>query len=398
MPALIVFGAISALAGVINLLTTLFAHDSIDERLNQVLRQLQELREEIVTAIAEVLQAINGVRLEVQRLFAIDAMSLADRALFSDAVQNGDTELGQEQALGNSFEAATRLLRALDPSQPTNIVFLSPFLYVVTLRIAILKQLRPGYFKERLFQDEFRQYIDRANFWIQQINDAIAASHTVKVVSEHRGPVSGGQSRWVATHFRNRVVVDTFSGAWGDDSDETAARVTQAANTARARGIEKDRRDFGVVDMENTVKAWRDAFQGALRAALVREVFNRPAMAIDFNPDGLMVDGRILPVGPDLRATLLELLSSREFRDRIHKAWDAFMNRGDDRIALFPYRRLFNHDATGDDITLLRGIASNYGYGAFIATLLYCKEYEERWGRGLPGGGEPIPKAIESKQ
>ncbi len=41
------------------------------------------------------------------------------------------------------------------------------------------------------------------------------------------------------------------------------------------------------------------------------------------------------------------------------------------------------------------GIASNYGYAAFIATLLYSKEYEERYGHGLPAGGQPITDALK---
>jgi len=189
--------------------------------------------------------------------------------------------------------------------------------------------------------------------------------------------------------------VQIFLGAWGDDSEATQASVTQQANDSRARGIQRDRQDFGVVDMENTVRAWREAFHGALRAALVREVLNRPAMAIDFNPDGLMVDGRILPIGLDLRTTLLELLSSREFRNRIQKAWDAFIQRRDDRLVQFAHRRLFNRDATGDEMALLHGIASNCGYAAFMAVLLHCTEYEERYGRGLPKAGQPIIDALQ---
>src|SRR5512132_1605467 len=134
---------------------------------------------------------------------------------------------------------------------------------------------------------------------------------------------------------------------------------------------------------------------GSLRVALVSQVLNRPIMAIDSNPDGVMVDGRILPISHDLRATLMELLCSREFRNRVQRAWDAFVNRGDDRLAQFAYRRLFDHDATPDEIALLRGIASNYGYSAFIAALLRCNEYEERHGSGIPSIGQPIIDALQ---
>jgi len=300
-----ILGVIAALASGIYLALNIWAGGKIDDAINALLMQLQQFREQIITAVAEILRAINGVLVEVDRVAANNAISQVNRAFYNDAVIFGDVE----QALGNSYQADNGLYLLLDPRVPTSIVFLSPFLYGVTLRIAILKQLRPSYYCEAPFVDEYQQYIDRANYWIQQINDSITASHTVTVRQLFRGTGDTRQSRWVATHFRNRVVVQIFSGAWGDDSEATQASVTQQANDSRARGIQRDRQDFGVVDMENTVSAWREAFHGALRAALVREVLNRPAMAIDFNPDGLMVDGRILPVGSDLRATLLERTS-----------------------------------------------------------------------------------------
>ena len=385
---LVVFGAISAAAAVINGIINIIHNGHVDDQLDRIIKQLQQLRDQLVTGIAQILEAIDGVRREVDHQVALSAIALVDRALYNDAAIFND----EEQALGNSFQAANLLY------QETDNVFLSSFLYVVTLRLAILKGLRPSYYCEVPFEVEYQGYINKANGWIQPINDAITASHTVRVELERRGGTVNPQSRWVATHFRNRVAVDSFVGAWDDTSEETRASVEQQANASRARGIQKDRQDFGVVDMENTVAAWREAFHGALRVALVREVLNRPTMAIDFNPDGLMVDGRILPAGLDQRATLLELLSSREFRNRIQKTWDTFMNHDDDRLVQFAYRRLFNRDANSKEINLLRGIASHYGYGAFIAALLYCKEYEERYGRGLPAGGEPILKVIESEE
>jgi hypothetical protein len=384
MPA--VLAVISAAAGVIKTITSIFGDDGqIEARLNDILQQLQALRNDIVTVTTELLEAINGVHLEVDRQVALDAMSLVDRALYNDAVPPGN----EVQALGNSYQGADRLFLQ------TDIVFLSSFLYVGTIRLAVLKQVKPSYVCEARFVDEYQKYINKANGWLQRLNDSITASHTVKVVAESRGPRVNPQFRWVATHFRHKVVVQRFVGAWGDDSEETQAHVTQQANDSRARGIQRERQDSGVVDMENTVQAWREAFHGALRAALVREVLNRPTMAIVGNADGLMVDGRMLPVGLDLRTTLLDLLSSREFHHRIHKAWEAFLYRGDDRLAQFAHRRLLHREATGDEMALLRGIASHWGYAAFIAVLLHGTEYEERYGRGLPGSGKPLLQALE---
>src|SRR5205807_12024 len=154
----------------------------------------------------------------------------------------------------------------------------------------------------------------------------------------------------------------------------TRARVEQQANALRSAGIAADRQQSGVIDMEKAAAAWEQAFTIPQRMAMVSQVLNRHTMAIDFNPDGLMVDGRILPVSLEV-TTLMELLVSREFRNRVQKAWDGFMNRSDDRLVQFAHRRLFNRDTTSDEIALLHGIASHYGYAAFIAALFYSKEY-----------------------
>lgn len=389
MPALIVFGAISALAAVINGIVNIIHNGEVDQKLDQIIAQLTQLRDQLITAIADIMQAIDGLRREFDHQVALSAIALVNRALYNDAAIFND----EEQALGNSFQAANLLY------QETDIVFLGAFLYVATVRLAVLKGLRPSYYCENRFQDEYRGYINKANGWIQQIENSITAMHTVRVVQESRGrPDNLPQDRWVATHLRNAVIVASFFGAWGDDSDATRERVTQQANASLTRGIQQDRQDSGVVDMESTVMAWRQAFQGALRSALVREVLNRPAMAIDVSPDGLMVDGRALPAGIDQRTMLVEFLSSREFRNRIEKTWRAFVDQNDDRLVQFAHRRLFGRDASTEDVALLRGIAIKYGYGAFIAALMCSREYEEKYGRGLPNAGEPILRLILSER
>ncbi len=126
------------------------------------------------------------------------------------------------------------------------------------------------------------------------------------------------------------------------------------------------------------------------------QVLNRSAMAVDFNPEGLMVDGRILPDEMAPRSALFELLMSREFQRRLEGVWRGFVNGGEDRLAQFAHRRLFGRDATADEVAALRRVGVAYGYGAFIGTLLYSSEYEERYGRGLPAGGTPVLEALEA--
>jgi hypothetical protein len=149
--------------------------------------------------------------------------------------------------------------------------------------------------------------------------------------------------------------------------------------------------------MENTLTAWEESFQGSLRRALVSQVLNRRSMAIDSNPHGLMVDGRILSANLDMRTMLVELLTSREFRRRIDRSWDSFVERSNDQLVQFAHRRLFDRDATSEEVAVLHGVASKFGYTAFIAALLYNDAYEQRHGRGLPAAaeGRPITDRLE---
>jgi hypothetical protein len=63
----------------------------------------------------------------------------------------------------------------------------------------------------------------------------------------------------------------------------------------------------------------------------------------------------------------------------------------------FAHRRIFKREALSEEIRLLRAIASHYGYGAYVAALLGSNEYEERYGRGLPPGGDQILLSAEFK-
>jgi len=271
-------------------------------------------------------------------------------------------------------------------------------MYVVNIRLAIMKDFDPNYFCRQDFRDEFQRYFQRLGGWIRELNELISRTHTVRLeeVSIVNPENEVVPQFWRATHYRNGVKVASFNGRRGDLGDETADRVLAQAEASRQAGIEADRRQFGVVEMEKTLGVWQQAFRNTLRAALVAQVLNRHAVATDFYPDGIMVDGRILTADLDLRTTLMELLVSREFQVRVEKTWNAFVRHGDNRFVQFVYRRLFDRDATDEQVLLLRGISTNYGYAAFIAALVRSRDYEERYGNGLPTAGEPVIRALQA--
>jgi hypothetical protein len=200
---------------------------------------------------------------------------------------------------------------------------------------------------------------------------------------------------WQATHLHDGVIVLSFDGPPNDLSEAARTAAERAANASRRDGIEADRRELGVVAMEQTLAAWQDAFDHQLRLTLVSQVLSRPVRAIDANRQGLMVDGRMLAGRLDQRSTLLQVLASREFQRRVQRSWHAFVADGDARLAQVAHRRLFGSDATEEHVALLRDIASRLGFAAFVAALLYSDEYTTRYGNGLPGGGAPVIPELE---
>ncbi len=381
--------ALAAIASLVASLKSIFEdHDRINDQLNQLLTDLLELRIILIRSIKDILQAIAAVVVELDEQFASTNIALVDRALFNDLAIFND----KEEAMGNSLEAATALV------QQSNVTFASSLMYVVNIRLAIMKDFDPNYFCRQDFRDEFQRYFQRLGGWIRELNELISRTHTVRLeeVSIVNPENEVVPQFWRATHYRNGVKVASFNGRRGDLGDETADRVLAQAEASRQAGIEADRRQFGVVEMEKTLGVWQQAFRNTLRPALVAQVLNRHAVATDFYPDGIMVDGRILTADLDLRTTLMELLVSREFQVRVEKTWNAFVRHGDNRFVQFVYRRLFDRDATDEQVLLLRGISTNYGYAAFIAALVRSRDYEERYGNGLPTAGEPVIRALQA--
>lgn len=345
------------------------------------------VREAVASATAEILEAIDNVQRQIDEDVALDAIALADRALFVDGEANRDAEL----ALGNSFQAAHRL--ALE----TDIVFATALIHTVNLRLAIVRHFKDGYFCDPAYRREFEGYIGKLNAWCRQIDEAITSQHTVKVELKVVGTRPEPRVRWEATHSRGGEVVATFAGEIDDVSPATRDRIEGRANSSRTRAIAAERRDTGLLEMQKPAPAWAETFRRDSGSALAREVLNRSAAgsdASDVHADAMTLD-RTLPAHRDDRSRLLDALASDAFRHRINKSWDALVHRGDDRLVQFAHRRLFGRDASPAETTLLRGIASRYGFAAFMAALLRSEEYGARYGDGFPAAGAPITAALD---
>jgi hypothetical protein len=125
--------AIATAAGIISSAKGILEDDRLNEQLDEVLSQLAAVRGDIARAVADILEAIDGVSRQIDEDVADDNISLAHRAFYSDLLIFND----EQEAMGNSFEAADRL------SREYNVSFASSFMYVVNFRLAILKHYQP---------------------------------------------------------------------------------------------------------------------------------------------------------------------------------------------------------------------------------------------------------------
>jgi hypothetical protein len=254
MPGVLpVLQGIAAAAGLISSLKNILEGDGLNEKLDDILAELRAVKYILILGILDIMEAIDGIRRQIDEDTASNAIALADRALLSDLVRFNSAK----QAMGNSFQAADRLLQEID------VGFGSSFMYVVTIRMAIVKEFDTKFSKDQGFQDEFQHYLDHLNEWIAELNRRIRESHTVAIKLVFGDQPIGGQGVlrfWQGTHLRNKVIVASFQGPVNDISQAAMQDVQRRAEASRRDGIERDRQGFGVVAMEETMAAWAQAF------------------------------------------------------------------------------------------------------------------------------------------
>ena len=163
--ALAVFQAISAAAGIIAALKSILEdHSGINEQLEEILEELQELQQQCIQATADILEAIDGIHRDINQQTARNSITDADVARFNDLIVFDD----KQEAMQNSFRGANRFV------QENEAVFATAFMYVVNIRLGVLKEFDPNYFCIQQFVEEFQRYGRRLTGWIDELNRLIA--------------------------------------------------------------------------------------------------------------------------------------------------------------------------------------------------------------------------------
>ena len=161
-------GAASIASGIRDFLTD---HSDLAGQLREVMSRLGELSDQIATATTDILEAIDGIRRQIDEDVANENIALANRALDSDLF----TFDNFEQAMGNSLQAAERL------NEEAGVSFAASFMYVVNIRLIVIRAFDESYYKSQQFIDQYRSYTNHLDTFIRQIIDAINAAHTITV-------------------------------------------------------------------------------------------------------------------------------------------------------------------------------------------------------------------------
>jgi hypothetical protein len=81
-----------------------------------------------------------------------------------------------------------------------------------------------------------------------------------------------------------------------------------------------------------------------------------------------------------LREVLIQVLESPEF----HQRQERTLRGKDQRGSAFWVEKAFQREPTPEEAETLQNVLKLFGYKSFFHCLVYSREYEERWGSGVP--------------
>lgn len=237
---------------IVNLKSIFDGQGHLNEQLKEILATLKRLEKIVVTGINKIIVEIGGIEQQIDEDVALDNMNIAETGFYQHLIIFND----KQAAMADSFQGSNRLFRE------SNVAFTGAFMYVVNIRLAVLKEFDPYYYTNQQFRGEFNGYIEHLEEWISQLEELIEPLHTVhvRVIKIHDDDGTVLWRHYRGEHLRENKLVNYYNGPLDDLSGDARDYVKQQAENSRRDGIARDKHKLGVSDMENTVTAWRNAF------------------------------------------------------------------------------------------------------------------------------------------
>jgi hypothetical protein len=292
----------------------------------------------------------------------------------------------------------------------SELVFMGGFIYAMNMRIEFITGLNFCWFRpEYGYIDEMRRAVTQLNGYINRIKREIDAG--IRVNTKENVEFEEGQDGRPI-----RIVVSvtyTVTGVnWSKtvDPQERAAGYSAAKSVRDSHSAARQAEIMGYYDL--IAAKWNGLVQQFASASVQRALLPRSSSVPLLVESGRLAVSNLRAIAPQsngnlrkanqsgeeeepptyivpLREVLLDILNSSEFEQR----QDSSLRSNDPRIANMWFRKAFHRDPTADESVTLVNIMKLFGHKSLFSCLCYSREYEERYGEGLP-----TPPSTESTE
>lgn len=368
---------------------------------NSINQSISRLGENVLKAIA---QSTNQIRMDLLRE-QIGSLHAANAAINAYLTTYGPGQAPNPPKVsdGNYISARDRTLVAVTFCDQPQLDFMGGYVYAMNTRVNFITGLHCDWFQNSGYIDEIRRGIERVNGYIAAVKAGI--DRQFAVVTKEKSHIEQSTEPPFTKPVR---VVDSITFTvtsptgtlWTKTvlpEDAAAARVT-ANSVRRQASLAKQTEVMGHYD--NIVAKWNSLVAMGASAAIQRALLPRTEAPMAITTDGLAISTlrTIAPAGgaanldaatePNatptyvvpLRDVLLQVLRSPEFTQRM----DTALGGSDQRVVGMWFRKAFQREPSAEEAATLEGVMKLFGHKAFFSCLGYSREYEQRYGEGLP--------------
>lgn len=294
------------------------------------------------------------------------------------------------------------------------LVFMGGFVYAMNMRVEFITGLNQCWFRpENGYIDEIRRAVNQLNGYISRVKRDIDASVRVRT-KENVEFEEGPNGKPI------RVVVSVTYSVTGVNRSKTVAPHDRAAGRSAAKSVRDSRSAALQAEImgyyDQIAAKWNGLIQNFASAAVQRALLPRARATPLLVESGRLAISNLQVAEPQdngnlreavassedkpptyvvpLRDLLLNVLNSLEFERR----QDSALRSNDPRVVDMWFRKAYHREPTTDESATLVNVMKFFGHKSFFSCLCYSREYEQRYGKGLPNLEEKELEVVSGRR
>lgn len=385
----------------------------IVQRLNDIRTDIANLGQDFQRVIGEEIDTV----LDEFRITQLAKLPAAQAAVadYLRTHQNPDLNLPPDRGDANYAQARGLTLEVKSYFERDQLEYMGGFFQAMNARVEFMTAPHLCWWKHNPeYIDELRRAVTHANGKISYvkagINRQYRVSERVNTHIEHEEPQEPPFDK-----PRPIKVVDSYTFSVNAGGQVLWSKtVPPAQRTTGRNAAEAARTSFAVAkqnevmgNYDKTVAAWNGLLQQGAAASIQRALLPHSAAApLAISRDALEItalraiepaqdlqrmsnghaEGEAVSEMPvpryelPLRDLLVKVLHSAEFQQRQQRS----LQSSNGRLVNFWFDKAFQREPSSEEAQMLAGVIKLFGPKAFFSCLAYSREYEERWGAGLP--------------